>query len=167
MFTGAGIPQRLCPDLVLRWCGCWWAQGSCFFSGRKDGVQISVTIQYRDRLGGGFKYRLFSTRTLGKWSNWTSIFFFKWAEATIFPFPRWPSLKNGCVKSPTGWPFDRQTWPNDGESWRLGWKFLSDKLIPNRKRKENWEMKVVLDDSWSFWMLFIWWMVYICFVDVP
>ena len=167
MFTGAGIPQRLCPDLVLRCCGCWWAQGSCFFSGRKDGVQISVTIQYRDRLGGGFKYRLFSTRTLGKWSNWTSIFFFKWAEATIFPFPRWPSLKNGCVKSPTGWPFDRQTArttgnPGDwgGNSWVTNWSRIE-------KRKENWEMKVVLDDSWSFWMLFIWWMVYICFVDVP
>lgn len=70
------MPQRLCPDLVLRWCRCWWAQSSCFFSGRKDGAQVSVTKQYRDRLlGGGFTYLFFSTRTLGKcWKLWRAYF---------------------------------------------------------------------------------------------
>ena len=38
-------------------------------------------VVYQGKLGGGFKYVLFSTRKLGKISNLTSIFF-RWVGST-------------------------------------------------------------------------------------
>ena len=55
-------------------------EGSVFF--------LRLLFFFKDSeewLGGGFKYFLFSPRSLGKWSNLTSIFFKRVAQ----PPPRW------------------------------------------------------------------------------
>ena len=56
-----------------------------------EGSQFNTLINL---LVGGFKYLLFSPRTLGKWSNW--LIFFKWVATTNL-LGTWVHLTETCI----------------------------------------------------------------------
>ena len=68
----------------------WWQHSMCgglkeIHQGREGGRSGTIAVHvWQHILGGGFKYFLFSSRSLGKWSNLTNIFQMGWNHQVVY-----------------------------------------------------------------------------------